>query len=230
MNRNIPDDPLGGMGRMALLFSMVGIVILYGAANYSQPHEVHLDELEEHEGDRVKVTATVTGVRELQGGATLLTLTENNVSAPLFIERSARHYREGDVIEVRGKVACYEGTYELSVLNDRSVVILDEWDSEVSSLKELFGNCRECAGTNIRVFGIAAHVTDNGGESIGLTITDLEALCYLEVTASRVYLDPGLSIEEGAPLEICGFFSLCSDFTYRLSVKEEHHYIRASPG
>ena len=225
-------NPLGKLGRFALLFSLAGMATLYVVACSSQPEEVHLEELAEHEGQYVKVEATVTGIRELDSGAMILTLNQGNASAPLFIERPMESYREGDLVEAKGKVICYEGTYEITTTDHTSVRIVKSWNAETISVPGLAGSCREYDGTNVRVSGMVMDVIENSSGKLLFLLTGSNAYYSVEVVALKgsvekvtLNLSRDFGVGKGEYLEVCGKFRLCRDFTYRLFVEDAHHSI-----
>ena len=69
----------------SLLFSILGILLLYFLSRLSQPPEVGVHELSGYEGKKVIVVGTVTNCQTTRQGSQIIKIKENNASATIFV-------------------------------------------------------------------------------------------------------------------------------------------------
>ncbi len=106
------------MGKVVILFSVLGIALLSGIAILVEPPTVPLDELTRYEGATVRTRGTLTDLSRTSTGNVLLKLAANHSEVVVFLQppgmtETLMNLSYGDELEVEGPVQLYHGAYEL---------------------------------------------------------------------------------------------------------------------
>lgn len=106
------------MGKIVVLFSVLGIALLSAISLVVEPPTVPLDEVMRYEGTMVRTRGTLTDLSRTTTGNVLLTLAANQTELVIFLQpqstaETLMTLSYGDELEVEGQVQLYRGTYEL---------------------------------------------------------------------------------------------------------------------
>ena len=87
----------------SLMFSFIGLLVLYLISILSQPSIINLNEIAEFEGKRITTEGVVTNYYSTKFGSQIITIEENKSSAVVFMEGKIE-VEFGDKIKVTGEV------------------------------------------------------------------------------------------------------------------------------
>lgn len=142
----------------ALIFSSVGIFILYLLSLFSQPINVNLNEISEYEGKEITTEGLVTAYYTTRYGSQLITIEENNGSATVFIEGEI-DVEYGDRIRATGEVQKYKNSWEIIANDERDVKIIQKWHNISFPLWQLAENPAKYRNLNVNVTGYVETLT-----------------------------------------------------------------------
>lgn len=137
---------------LSILLAVIGIIALYAASTLSQPAEIELSELPNYEGKEVIITGIVTDYYLTRQGSQMIYIKQNNITTKIFSEE-AHDIERGDQIRAQGSVQKYQGNFELMVNNKNYITVLQKWDKETISLKQLSSQPEKYNNLNINVTG-----------------------------------------------------------------------------
>ena len=100
---------------LAVVFSLVGIVILQMLAMLAQPEEISLDQVGDHEGETVIVTGVVAQYYLTDRGETVIKLAGDDVLISLVVETGECDVEPGDRVEATGKIIKMNNGYQIQV-------------------------------------------------------------------------------------------------------------------
>lgn len=201
----------------SLIFSIVGIILLYFLSTLSQPIIIELYEIPEYEGKQVIIEGTITEQHLTSYGSQIITIQDDNATATVFIEGEA-NVEYGDKIQATGKVEKYKGEWEVIVNNIRFVKIIQKWQNITIPLSQLAENPSKYDGLNINVTGIIDMVYDTY-----FYLVDLE-----EEQSIIVFYNPSENdtIYPGQKVSVAARFTFgIDDFRYKLEITEDTHHI-----
>jgi len=138
-----------------IVSSLLGLVLLYVLSNAAQVQEVRLDELENHETEKVKVRARVTGIDYFGSGSVRVQIRQEGTSAFVFIETASKDFKlgNGDEIEVTGRVELYQNEHGLVVANEKGIQIVSRAENTELFLAALSRDYRDYLDLPVRVSG-----------------------------------------------------------------------------
>ena len=137
---------------LSLLFSVVGILILYFLSELSQPPVIEIHKMPDYEGKQVIVDGIVKDHRVTKYGSQIITIENNNDTTTLFVE-GITDVEYGDKIRVTGVAQKYKGGWEL-VINDKELLkILEKWCNISFPLWQLAENPTRYLNLNVNVTG-----------------------------------------------------------------------------
>ena len=202
---------------IALVFSIVGILILYFLSTLAQPVTIEIHEMAEYEGKQVVVEGTVTDQRQTSYGSQIITIQDDNATATLFIEGTVEA-QYGDKIQATGKVEKYKDEWEVIVNNMHFIKILQKWQNITIPLRQIAETPLKYEGLNVNVTGIIDMVYD-----AYFYLVDLEE----EQTIVVFYKSSeNITIYPGQKVSVAGKFSFdTDDFRYKLELFEDTHQI-----
>jgi hypothetical protein len=201
----------------SLLFSILGVLLLYFISELSQPPFIEIQEMSSYEGKQVVLEGTVLSYRTTNHGGQIITVSGNNSTATIFLEGNI-DAEYGDRIQATGEVQKYKDEWELIVNNNRFVKILQKWQNISNPLWQLAENPSRYLGLNINVSG---HV-----ESISnayFYLVDIEEKHSLIVFYK---LSENITIHPGQKVSVLGKFTFDEEnFRYQLELSDEKHGI-----
>ena len=112
------DKSTAGFKLIVVLFSLLGVCVLYYISLVITPPFVPLDEVALYEGTIIWTRGVITDLSVTESGTVLMKLTDNQTELPLFFDapdagQKLSNLSYGDEIEVEGTVQVYRGVYEL---------------------------------------------------------------------------------------------------------------------
>ena len=199
----------------SLLFSVLGILLLYGMSILSQPTVIELCELSQFEGKKISTTGVVTRHHTTSYGSQMINIQSNNSSAVVFLEGEAV-VEYGDKISVTGEVQKYGKGWEIMVDDSRFVKIVEKWQNISCPLWHLAENPTWYLGLNVNVSGFVDDVFDDY-----FFLCDLEEKYVLKVCYSS---DKTGYLFSGQETMVAGVFVFDEkNFRYALRFSDENH-------
>jgi hypothetical protein len=112
--------------RIAVLgFSVVGLIVLTLIASLTEVAEIGISEVDDHVGERVRITGTLIGNSHSGSDSAWIMLREENDTLEVFIERGDGDIQPGSLVTAEGEVVSIDGEPTLSVQNEERLVIED---------------------------------------------------------------------------------------------------------
>ena len=142
----------------SLIFSVVGILLLYFVSVLSQPIQIGLNELPEYEGKQVIVEGFVIDYYVTSYGSQIIKIKDNRTGqegihqAIIFVEGKIT-LEYGDKIQATGKVQKYKDEWEIVVSSQSLIQMLQKWQNISFPLWQLAENPEAYIGTNVNVTG-----------------------------------------------------------------------------
>ena len=202
----------------SLIFSIVGILLLYSFSKFSQPPLIRIEEMKEHEGKEVVIIGTVTDYQITKYQSQIITIAENNHSTSIFLE-GIIDVELGDKIKSSGEVQKYKDSYELIVSNLQSIEILKKWDNITYSLGQIVKAPFKYLGLNINLTGYIETISNDN-----FYLVDLKERLKLRVSFTK---NINISMSPGEKVFAKGLFSFDKkNFRYELEISEEEHFIQ----
>jgi len=149
------------IGKTVIIFSLLGVCILYGISLFVTPPFVHLDGVALHEGSDIRTHGVLTEFRVTEYGNVIMKIEGNQTELLIFVE-SANNKKDllnlsyGDEIEVEGRVQVYRGEYELVV--SENAIKKRTQGSNIAFVSQIAAHPEVYAGKKIRVAGYADDV------------------------------------------------------------------------
>ena len=100
---------------LAVVFSIIGIIVLQILATLAQPEEITLGQIGDHEGETVIVTGVVAQYYLTDRGETVIKLAGDDVILPIVVETGKCDVDPGDRLEVTGKIIKINNGYQIQV-------------------------------------------------------------------------------------------------------------------
>jgi len=201
----------------SLIFSALGVLLLYFLSLLSQPTIIELSEISEYEGKQVIATGMVTEYYGTTYGSQIITIESNDTSVTVFVEGETT-VDYGDTIQVTGEVQKYKDDWEIVVDNELFVKILRKWSNISLPLRQLAENPTKYDGLNVNVTGFVDMVYD----------TYFYLVDQDEGHSIIVFYNPSEqnSIHTGQEVNVAAKFYLDeTDLRYKLLVSEDIHSI-----
>ena len=144
-------------GILVIIFSVLGIGMLYGVSLLTVPPTVPLDQVARYEGLTVRTRGFVTDVSGTEDGYMFVRLAANQTSLLLFVTPSdelgiVKSLNYGDEVMVEGRVQVYQGDYEL-VTAEGAIAPVNATVNRIVFLPQLAGEPEGFEGARIRVAG-----------------------------------------------------------------------------
>jgi len=201
----------------SLLFSALGILLLYLLSLLSQPIVIELSEISEYEGKQVIATGMVTEHHTTTYGSQIIIIESDNTSVTVFVEGET-HVEYGDTIQVTGGVQKYKDDWEMVVDNERFVKILKKWSNITIPLWQLAENPAKYDGVNVNVTGFVDLVYDTY-----FYLVDQEEEHSIVVFYNSLETD---ILNSGQKVNVAAkFYFDETDLRYKLLVSEDIHNI-----
>ncbi len=144
------------IGKTVIIFSLLGVCLLYGISLFVTPAFVPLDEVALHENEIIRTEGVITEFSVTEYGNVLMKLEGNQTELMLFVEslndrRELLNLSYGDEIEVEGRVQLYRGEYELIVSENAIKKVTP--GCNISFVSQIAAHPEEYKGKKIRVVG-----------------------------------------------------------------------------
>ena len=143
----------------SLLFSIIGILVLYFLSEISQPPLIEINELQDFEGKQVTVVGLVKNHQITKYGSQIITIEDNNVTAKVFLEEIS-DVEFGDKIQVTGQVEKHKEGWEIITNNKNFLKILQKWHNISFPLCQLADNPSRYLDLNINVTGYVESISN----------------------------------------------------------------------
>ncbi|MBE0516958.1 MAG: hypothetical protein IBX41_06150 [Methanophagales archaeon] len=152
---------MDNVGKIVIIFSLVGVCILYGISVFVTPPFVPLDEVALHEGSVIRTRGVITDFSITKSGNMLMKIEGNKTELPLFVTSGAENEEllnlsYGDEIAVEGRVEVYRGEYELVVSGNAIKKVTP--GSTISFVSQIAVHPEEYEGRKLQVAGYAEDV------------------------------------------------------------------------
>jgi len=207
---------------LIVLFSVLGISLLYCCAQFSKPALVNLHELPEYEGKQVIVQGIVSRYYTTTYGGQLITIQTANSSQPEFsaivFTESPIEVEYGDIIQASGEVQRYQNQWEITTQTEQDITIVSKWQNISFPFWQLAENPQRYTGINVNITGLIDRVYD----TYFYLIDDTEDYCIM-VT---VDYDEKENISQGNHVNIQGLFTYdIENMRYIIEVTDPSHGI-----
>ena len=200
-----------------ILFSVLGILLLYFLSLLSQPTMIELANISSYEGKMVIVQGITKEYYTTTYGNQIIIIEEDNFTTTVFLEEQI-NIEYGDLIQVTGLVQKYEGSWEIVVDDARFVHIVKKWNIISMPLWQIAENPNRYSGLNVNVSGYIDTIYDDY-----FYLTDLEgdySIIVYYTTQDNFILSSGQKVSVAARFT----YSL-GDFRYKLEISEKGHGI-----
>ena len=201
----------------SLLFSVLGILVLYFLSKLSMPPLVDIHELGDYDGKTVTVEGIVTEHQTTGQGSQIITIKENESTATVFLgQRTDVEY--GDKIQATGSVDKYKDSWEIMVDDDRLVRIIEKWNNVSFPIWQLAENPSRYLDLNVNVTGYIESISNSY-----LYIVDLDRKRSLIVFYHGAH---NVTIFPGQEVSVTGVFCFDKEnFRYQILLFNENHKI-----
>lgn len=202
---------------LLIIFSVVGILILYLIPKISGPSIIWISEIPSYEGKQVTVIGVVTKSYLTKYGSQMITIKDNNSTTTVFVEGQV-DVEYGDKIQVTGQVQKYNDDFEI-VVNDNSFVkILEKWHNVSLPLWQLAQNPTKYLDLNVNITGYIESISNSC-----FYLADTEGKYSLIVS---YLLTKNITILPGQKISVSGKFLFDEKtFRYKLEICDEKHGI-----
>lgn len=203
---------MDNIGKIAIIFSFIGIFTLYGILLLVDPPLVSLDDVAHHKGAEIRTTGFIREFRITEAGNVVMAITggKARTELPLFVRTGSGpgpgllNLSYGDKIEVEGRVGTFRGDIQLVVSGDTIRRVSPKQESNITFISQIAVDPGRYDGRKIRVVG---YIDDR--------FTRIFFLRSSEIGGHRmrvVFRDKDMSIaiselQEGARIIVVGFFS-----------------------
>ena len=201
----------------SMIFSIIGILILYMISRFSQAPVIKISEIEDYEGKHVTLEGIVTEHHFTKFGSQIIKVAEENCSVEVFLEGKV-DVEFGDKILATGEVQKYKDTWELMVNDIRQIQILKKWHNVSFPLWQLAENPTRYLNLNVNVTGYIESVSN-----AYFLLVDIESKHSLIIYYSIM---KDITLYPGQKICALGRFTFDEkNFRYMLDICEENHGI-----
>jgi RecG-like helicase len=201
----------------SLIFSAVGILVLYFLLRTSQSTMISINEISKYEGKQVTIEGTVLEHHLTKYGSQIIEIENDNATTTVFIEGKIE-IEFGDKIQVTGEIQKYEGEWEIVVNSINMVKIIEKWKNSSFPLWQLAENPNKYLGLNINVSGYIDYISNSY-----FYLSDFDRKYSLPVFYTLV---ENLTISPGLKISVYGQFLFDEEnFRYKLELNQKIHRI-----
>jgi len=203
-----------------ILFSIIGICLLYGCAQLAKPQQINLDSIAEFEGKQVIVEGRICRHYTTSYGDQFLTIqsinaSQSNVTVLVFTEYPIT-IEYGDIIQATGTVQRYQNEWEITTQTEKDITLVSKWNNETYPFWQLAENPQRYTGLNVKIKG---HI-DRAYDTYFYLIDDNEEYCLL-VSADYKHQQ---NVTQGNQVTVCGFFIYDTEnMRYALDITNDAH-------
>ena len=204
----------------SLVFSIIGILVLYFLSTLNQPLAISLSEISKFEGKKITAIGIVKNHYSTKHGSQLITIGSNNSTATVFVEGNL-DLEYGDIIEATGTVQKYKEEWEIIVEDIKQIRIIQKWQNLSLPLWQVAQNPQKYLGTNVNISGCVESISNTQ-----FFIVDAEEEHNLLIKYNKA---GKLEIFPGQEITVNGIFSYDeNNYTYYVKVFYENHYVKLS--
>ena len=149
--------------KLVIIFSLVGVAVLYSLSVFVNPPLVPLEEVALHEGTFIRTRGVITAFSITESENVVMKIEGNQTELLIFVNSKAKDGRKdllnlsyGDEIEVEGSVEVYHGDYEL-IVSENAIKKLAS-GSDISFVAQVAAHPEAYEGRKIQVAGYVADV------------------------------------------------------------------------
>ena len=200
----------------SLLFSILGLAILFYLSTTLQPIHITLEDISNYEGREITARGRITTYSITDYGE-IIYIRGNNTTIPIFLDGFISIH-SGDYVEVTGFVKKYNDKWEIEVNDPRYISILSSWSNISTPLWEIARYPSKYIGLNLNVTGYIDTLYDkwlilsDGNYSILVTFNHLN-----------------VSISPGSKVLLHAYFTYDPSISrYKFEIKNREHFINAS--
>lgn len=197
-----------------ILFSIMGIMLLYLLSIIVQPQIINIDEISKFEGKQIITQGFVKNYQSTKSGSQIIEIVNNNSTVKVFVE-GITDVEYGDLIKVTGEVQKYKEEWEIVVSDTRLIEIFKKWSNISVPIWQLAKNPVRYVGTNVNVTGFIDDVYENY-----FYLADLEE----EYSIIIFYDSLNVSLFSGQKVYVLGSFLFNEKtFRYKIEINQEEH-------
>ena len=201
----------------SLIFSVVGILVLYFLLRTSQSTMISINEISKYEGKQVTIEGTVLEHHLTKYGSQIIEIENDNATTTVFIEGKIE-LEFGDKIQATGEIQKYEGEWEVVVNSINMVKIIEKWKNSSFPLWQLAENPNKYLGLNVNVSGYIDYISNSY-----FYLSDFDRKYSLPVFYTLV---ENLTISPGLKISVYGQFLFDEEnFRYKLELNQKIHRI-----
>ena len=201
----------------SLLFSIMGVLMLYFLSELTQPPLIEIYEMPDYESKQVIIEGTVVDYQVTKYGGQIITIAGGNTTATVFVEGETE-LEYGDKIQATGEVQKYKEDWELVVNDNRLVRIIEEWQNSTKFLWQLAENPSNYLDLNVNVTGYIEAISN-----AYFYLVDVEEKYSLIVFYKNF---DNITVHPGQKVSISGKFTFDEQkFRYQLEICDEKHRI-----
>jgi len=201
----------------SMLFSIIGILILYFLSKLSAPPLIEIHQIQDYDGKQVSIQGIVTGYHSTGQGSQIIDVQENNFTVAIFVEGELP-VEYGDKIQATGQVQKFKDDWEIISEDKRLVKIIEKWQNISFPIWQLAENPARYLDLNINVTGYIESVSN-----AYFYLVDLEKNHSLIVFYRS---SKNITIYPGEKVYVLGKFSFDQDnFRYQLEIYSDKHCI-----
>ena len=201
----------------SLIFSVVGILVLYFLLRTSQSTMISINEISKYEGKQVTIEGTVLEHHLTKYGSQIIEIENDNATTTVFIEGKIE-LEFGDKIQATGEIQKYEGEWEIVVNSINMVKIIEKWKNSSFPLWQLAENPNKYLGLNVNVSGYIDYISNSY-----FYLSDFDRKYSLPVFYTLV---ENLTISPGLKISVYGQFLFDEEnFRYKLELNQKIHRI-----
>jgi hypothetical protein len=146
------------MKHISIIFSVIGIVVLYFVSLLAEPVYIELTEIDSYEGKEVIVEGTVIEKHETRYGNQILKIkdaksTEEIDSIIVFVEKAKPDIEYGDRLSIQGIVQRYQGEIEIFVSDNKQIKIIEKWNNISIPLRIIAQDPHNYINLNLKILG-----------------------------------------------------------------------------
>jgi hypothetical protein len=201
----------------SLLFSLVGILLLYFLSKLTQPPVIDLQEISKFDGKQVIVEGIVKDYSNGRFGSQQIIIEYSNCSVTIFLEGKI-DVEYGDKIQARGEVQKYKDGWEIIINNKQFVKILKKWNNISFPLWQLAKNPNRYLDLNVKVNGYIESISNSNFYLVD--IVNKHSLIVFYSSLKNITIFPGQKVNA------LGKFSFDEkNFRYQLEIFDDKHGI-----
>lgn len=129
--------PKPSFAHLAVLFAVVGIIVLYSISSLSEPEHIRLDEIPDHVGEDVVVQGVVIDHETTVRGDAELLIYGDTTTLEVVVEDYDKNIEINRMIKLQGEVREFRDQYELVAVTDSSIEVIGEYETELVLLADM---------------------------------------------------------------------------------------------